>query len=184
MAIKDILVQSVNYGEVVSYESSFDFDKFEIKDFDKTNLLEKEQIIIKSQKHVIKNLYDIAKNLYDSQQILANYHSGSFIEWFTNLGLKKDYVYRMIDKYKLVLETNVRSAIDLPVRIVQDIKKLNINTNQKIEILKSEDPKNKIKEISLCAKSDFSELEMLTQQLQYHMKKVKEIKAKIALLNK
>ena len=92
MAIKDILTKGVSYGDIDLYKSRFDFEKFEIEEQDKATLLQKEQIITNSQKQMMKNIYEIAKNLYESQQILANYHSGSFVEWFSNLGFKKYYV--------------------------------------------------------------------------------------------
>ena len=182
MAIKDILTKGVSYGDIDLYKSRFDFEKFEIEEQDKATLLQKEQIINNSQKQMMKNIYEIAKNLYESQQILANYHSGSFVEWFETIGLKKDYVYRMIDKYKLAQETNIRNAVNLPVRVVQNIKKMNIDTSQKIEIIKSEDPRKKIAEISHSEKSELTELEVLKIQLRYHTRKVKELKVKIAIL--
>ena len=182
MAIKDILTKGVSYGDIDLYKSRFDFEKFEIEEQDKATLLQKEQIINNSQKQMMKNIYEIAKNLYESQQILANYHSGSFVEWFETIGLKKDYVYRMIDKYKLAQETNIRNAVNLPVRVVQNIKKMNIDTSQKIEIVKSEDPRKKIAEISHSEKSELTELEVLKIQLRYHTRKVKELKVKIAIL--
>ena len=80
MAIKDILTKGVSYGDIDLYKSRFDFEKFEIEEQDKATLLQKEQIITNSQKQMMKNIYEIAKNLYESQQILANYHSGSFVE--------------------------------------------------------------------------------------------------------
>ena len=182
MAIKDILTKSVNYGGLDLYQSNFDFSKFEIQPGDRDLLLQSEQIISNSQRQMMKNLYEIAKNLYESQQILANYHSGSFVEWFETIGLKKDYVYRMIDKYKLAQETNIRNVVNLPVRVVQNIKKMNIDTSQKIEIVKSEDPRKKIAEISHSEKSELTELEVLKIQLRYHTRKVKELKVKIAIL--
>ena len=182
MAIKDILTKSVDYGNLNLYQSHFNFDKFEIQSNDKDLLLQSEQIIANSQKQLMKNLYEIAKNLYESQQILANYHSGSFVEWFENLGLKKDYVYRMIDKYKLAQETNIRNAVNLPVRVVQNIKKMNIDVNKKIEIVNSDNPRKKIEEFSLSEKSELSELESLKIQLRYHTKKIREIKEKISIL--
>ena len=182
MAIKDILTKNVNYGDINLYKSGFDFEKFEIEEEDKATLLQKEQIINNSQKQMMKHLYEIAKNLYESQQILANYHSGSFVEWFKNLGFKKDYVYRMIDKFKLVQETNIKGAIDLPVRVVQNIKKLDIDTKQKIEIVNSINPRKKIEEFSHSEKSELTELEILKIQLRYHTRKVKELKARMVLL--
>ena len=182
MAIKDILTKGVSYGDIDLYKSRFDFEKFEIEEQDKATLLQKEQIITNSQKQMMKNIYEIAKNLYESQQILANYHSGSFVEWFSNLGFKKDDVYSMIDKFKLVQETNIKGAIDLPVRVVQNIKKLDIDVKQKIEIVKSENPRKKIEEFSHSEKSELSEMEILKIQLRYHTRKVKELKARMVLL--
>ena len=88
----------------------------------------------------------------------------------------------MIDKFKLVQETNIKGAIDLPVRVVQNIKKLDIDTKQKIEIVNSINPRKKIEEFSHSEKSELTELEILKIQLRYHTRKVKELKARMVLL--
>ena len=59
---------------------------------------------------------------------------------------------------------------------------MNIDTSQKIEIVRSENPRKKIAEFSHSEKSELTELEILKIQLRYHTRKVKELKTRIAIL--
>ena len=147
MSIDRALSKKVKYEVKVNYLSNFDFSEYAISEDDKEKLLEKEELIISSQQTIGKNLYDIAKNLYESQQILSKYGTGSFVEWFKNLGIDKNYVYRMIAKYNLYQETKEKKAIDLSVRLIEEMKKEDLDIEEKIEIVKSEKPNEKFKEI-------------------------------------
>ena len=140
MADLTMLTENLGYGKTDEYTSNFDFKEFDIDEKDKFKLEQKEQKLINAQNQVVRNLFDIAKNLYEAQQILSNYRNGCFKEWFTSLGFNKDYVYRMIDKYNLSLETGDRKAIDLPVRVVKELKNSDFDKETKISVLNSDQP--------------------------------------------
>ena len=136
-----------NENEIIRVNRSFDFDTFNIKESDKTNLYTLERDISENQEKVTKELCEIAKMLYEAREILYEYGDGCFNKWFHNLGFDKNYVSKMIDKYQLVQETKLEKAIDLPVRLVSDMKKEDLDIEQKLEIVSSEEPKEKFKEI-------------------------------------
>ena len=186
MSIDRALSKKVKYEVKETYLSDFDFSEFSISEDDKEKLLEKEELIRNSQQTIGKNLYDIAKNLYESQQILSKYGTGSFVEWFKNLGIDKNYVYRMIAKYNLYQETKEKKAIDLSVRLIEEMKKEDLDIEEKIEIVKSEKPNKKFKEIkygfSHSEKNEKLELDNLKIKLQKSREMLKKYQLQISKL--
>ena len=186
MSIDRALSKKVQYEVKETYLSDFDFSEFSISEDDKEKLLEKEELIRNSQQTIGKNLYDIAKNLYESQQILSKYGTGSFVEWFKNLGIDKNYVYRMIAKYNLYQETKEKKAIDLSVRLIEEMKKEDLDIEEKIEIVKSEKPNKKSKEIkygfSHSEKNEKLELDNLKIKLQKSREMLKKYQLQISKL--
>ena len=186
MSIDRALSKKVQYEVKKTYLSDFDFLQFSISEDDKEKLLEKEELIRNSQKMIAKNLYDIAKNLYESQQILSKYGTGSFVEWFKNLGIDKNYVYRMIAKYNLYQETKEKKAIDLSVRLIEEMKKEDLDIEEKIEIVKSEKPNEKFREIkygfSNSEKNEKLELDNLKIKLQKSREMLKKYQLQISKL--
>ena len=186
MSIDRALSKKVKYEVKGNYLSNFDFSEYAISEDDKEKLLEKEELIISSQQTIGKNLYDIAKNLYESQQILSKYGTGSFVEWFKNLGIDKNYVYRMIAKYNLYQETKEKKAIDLSVRLIEEMKKEDLDIEEKIEIVKSEKPNEKFKEIkygfSHSEKNEKTKLDKLEIKLERNKEMLEKYQLKIMKL--
>ena len=186
MSIDRALSKKVQYEVKETYLSDFDFSEFSISEDDKEKLLEKEELIRNSQQTIGKNLYDIAKNLYESQQILSKYGTGSFVEWFKNLGIDKNYVYRMIAKYNLYQETKEKKAIDLSVRLIEEMKKEDLDIEEKIEIVKSEKPNEKFKEIkygfSHSEKNEKTKLDKLEIKLERNKEMLEKYQLKIMKL--
>ena len=161
MGIDKIFDKKADYSDDLDkYNSRFDFEKFEITDrniiFDLTN---KEERIVKNLTMIKRNTFEFSKTLYEAQKLLSNHKTGVFIAWFTNLGLNKNVVYRAIDKYELVLETNNKSVLNLPYRVIDIIKKSELSNKEKNEIVKIEDSKQIIQTISdLNSKKENSEI--------------------------
>ena len=150
MGIDKILDKKADYSDDLDkYNSRFDFEKFEITDrniiFDLTS---KEERIVKNLTMIKRNTFEFSKTLYEAQKLLSNHKTGVFIAWFTNLGLNKNVVYRAIDKYELVLETNNKNVLNLPYRVIDIIKKSELSNKEKNEIVKIEDSKQIIQTIS------------------------------------
>ena len=125
MAVKDILARkSVNKTEIVEYQSSFDFEEFEITD-KKTiaELYNKEEKVLQNINKIQRATFEFFQALYEAQSLLSKAKTGAFVAWFENLGLKKDSVYRAIDKYKLYLDTNNDKVFELSHSVVKGLRK-------------------------------------------------------------
>lgn len=150
MEIDKILDRKVDYSDDLDkYNSKFDFTEFEITDQNMiSELTNKEERIIKNLTMIKRNTFEFSKTLYEAQKLLSNHKTGVFVAWFTNLGLNKNIVYRAIDKYQLVLETNNKNVLNLPYRVIDVIKKSELSNKEKNEIVKMEDSKQIIQIIN------------------------------------
>ena len=184
MGIDKIFDKKADYSDDLDkYNSRFDFEKFEITDrniiFDLTN---KEERIVKNLTMIKRNTFEFSKTLYEAQKLLSNHKTGVFIAWFTNLGLNKNVVYRAIDKYELVLETNNKSVLNLPYRVIDIIKKSELSNKEKNEIVKIEDSKQIIQTISdLNSKQENSEIISVKENIDVkkEIQKLKEKREKL-----
>ena len=150
MEINQILEKKVDYSdELDNYKSKFNFEEFEITEQEIiSELTHKEEKIIKNIKLIQRHSFEFSKTLYETRELLANHKTGAFVAWFTNLGLNKNIVYRAIDKYELVLETNNRNILNLPYRVVDVIKKSELSGKEINDIVKLEDTKQIVKTIN------------------------------------
>ena len=150
MEISQILEKKVDYSdELDNYESKFNFEEYEITEQKIiSELTQKEEKIIKNIKLIQRHSFEFSKTLYETRELLANHKTGAFVAWFTNLGLNKNIVYRAIDKYELVLETNNRNILNLPYRVVDVIKKSELSGKEINDIVKLEDTKQIVKTIN------------------------------------
>ena len=150
MEINQILEKKVDYSdELDNYESKFNFEEYEITEQKIiSELTQKEEKIIKNIKLIQRHSFEFSKTLYETRELLANHKTGAFVAWFTNLGLNKNVVYRAIDKYELVLETNNRNILNLPYRVVDVIKKSELSGKEINDIVKLEDTKQIVKTIN------------------------------------
>ena len=150
MEINQILEKKVDYSdELDNYKSKFNFKEYEITEQKIiSELTQKEEKIIKNIKLIQRHSFEFSKTLYETRELLANHKTGAFVAWFTNLGLNKNVVYRAIDKYELVLETNNRNILNLPYRVVDVIKKSELSGKEINDIVKLEDTKQIVKTIN------------------------------------
>lgn len=150
MEINQILEKKVDYSdELDNYKSKFNFEEFEIAEQEIiSELTHKEEKIVKNIKLIQRHSFEFSKTLYETRELLANHKTGAFVAWFTNLGLNKNIVYRAIDKYELVLETNNRSILNLPYRVVDVIKKSELSGKEINDIVKLEDSKQIVKTLN------------------------------------
>ena len=150
MEINQILEKKVDYSdELDNYKSKFNFKEYEITEQKIiSELTQKEEKIIKNIKLIQRHSFEFSKTLYETRELLANHKTGAFVAWFINLGLNKNIVYRAIDKYELVLETNNRNILNLPYRVVDVIKKSELSGKEINDIVKLEDTKQIVKTIN------------------------------------
>lgn len=144
---------SNEYKSVVDYKQINILDENIVKD-----LIKEEKQIVFHKKKMSEHLLEISSSLYNAQQILSSYNSSEFFDWYTSLGLSKSFVYRAIDKYNFFLKYNAEEFLELPYRVITEIKqnKYDFEDVEILEIAKSDNPsvllntfkKQKIEEIN------------------------------------
>lgn len=131
------------------YKSSFDYKAFEVSEENAEKLTRFEQDIKNHQKRTIESLMSMSKILYNARNILANNKNGTFCVWHENLGLNREAVSVMLKRYDLYLQTKNKNVMELPVRAVKAITKVEskFTGEQLNEIIESQKPIEKINDI-------------------------------------
>lgn len=85
------------------YQSSFEFDKYEIEEDIKKEVIENEAIIFRNFRNMSDSLYKVCKALYENSLKLKK-SEGSFMAWYENIGLSKDKVSELLKRYDLYMK--------------------------------------------------------------------------------
>ena len=187
----DILTQE-NTKEIRlnEYKSDFDFQKYEIQD---QELIEqvtlKEEEISKIVRQIAKKTLEVGKVLYETQKMLANCKTGSFVAWFSYMGLDKNFVYREINRWEMFRKYKNPQIAEASIRTLEFIKKHEeLEEAEIVQIL--EDPKQapeKIKALTeenkepLNSDKKFnkeSELAKIDEQIEKYEEKIIKLKEK------
>lgn len=117
----DVVIQ---VNEIEKYESSFNYGEFELESEEKEYFIEKEQRLINLGQRVIKATLEIGKELSEVQDKISskNKNNGMFVAWFENLGLKKDYVYREINRWKMFEKYKIPTIAEASIRTIEFLK--------------------------------------------------------------
>lgn len=83
------------------YQSSFEFEKYEIEENIKKEVIENEAIIFRNFRNMSESMYKICKALYENSLKLKA--EGSFMAWYENIGLSKDKVSELLKRYDLYM---------------------------------------------------------------------------------
>jgi len=155
MSINSILEKRNKFQQVAETTSNFDFKFYGIEDEATRNeLLQKEEIAKRNIMQIQRNTIELGKILYETQELLANNKNGAFNGWFLNLGLKKDFVYREIQRYKIFLKYHNEKIKELSIRTIKYISTNEMPEEQVIEIIEAEEPSKKIDEIEKNLKQE------------------------------
>jgi len=155
MSINSILEKRNKFQQAVETTSNFDFKFYGIEDETTRNeLLQKEEIAKRNIMQIQRNTIELGKILYETQELLANNKNGAFNGWFLNLGLKKDFVYREIQRYKIFLKYHNEKIKELSIRTIKYISSNEMPEEQVIEIIEAEEPSKKIDEIEKNLKQE------------------------------
>ena len=177
MSINSILEKRNKFQQVAETTSNFDFKFYGIEDeTTKNELLQKEEIAKRNIMQIQRNTIELGKRLYETQELLANNKHGAFNGWFLNLGLKKDFVYREIQRYKIFLKYHNEKIKELSIRTIKYISSNEMPEEQVIEIIEAEEPSKKIDEIEKSLKNG------LTSEEKINVLEVKIIQARKNIL--
>lgn len=143
------------------------YEELEITDNSDLDLLKSyEEESVLYYKQASKNIYEVSRIFYNARNLLSKYGNGKFSKWFEEIGFKKGFVYDCISRYELLLtykEVNVEhnpdiknvteiteeeeEVINLPIRTINKMKKLDLTRDDIIEIVDSVDQDKTISEI-------------------------------------
>ena len=136
-----------------------------------------------------KNFYTkMGKLLSETQEKLSNNKTGVFKKWFESIGLKKDFVYDNISRYKYIvgLSDNIKNKVEeLPVTLSYEISKEKcpdfireqvisgeIKTKSALQVaIKSFEPEKKIEisEDEISPEEEFIKIAKLLNELRKKM---------------
>lgn len=112
----------------------------------------------------------IGKLLSEAQEKLANNKSGIFRKWFENIGLKKDFVYDNIGRYKYIVglsdNIKVEKVESLPVTLTYEISKESCPDSIREKVISGEiktkaELKRAIKEVQEIEEEEILEAEII-----------------------
>lgn len=210
--IKQTAMEKLKSQISSSYKSTFNFGSYEIDDKTKKIVVEKEAILSNAFKSFSKSQYEICKALYEvSLELKAE---GSFMAWYTHIGLSKDKVSELLKRYEVFIQlpgkeiyvsTLSNQAIkmltkkdfeidyllevgDLELKKVEDIKKFinSKDTQTEKEIPKIDEPKVTPK-FSFNEFNSYEEIIKVTNdisQVKNYKKEISKLKAKLLELEK
>ena len=162
--------------EVESYHSDFDFDKYEITDERVVReVTQTEEDIRQIGKFMAKKALEMGRKLKRVQEILSNHGTGTFVVWFTSLGLDKNMVYREINRWEQFEKYRNPAIAEASVRTLEYIKKNNdkLEEAEIVEIL--EDPVEAAKKIKEIEKKGKKETEInFNQKIQKFSEKIEK----------
>ena len=162
MSINSILEKRNKFQQTVETTSNFDFEFYGIEDdFTRSELLKKEETAKRNIMQIQRNTIELGKILFEAQELLANNKNGAFNGWFLNLGLKKDFVYREIQRYKIFLKYHNEKIKKLSIRTIKYISSNEMPEEQVIEIIEAEEPSKKIDEIEKSLKNGLTSEEKI-----------------------
>lgn len=129
------------------YISPIDYNELEVSKEDERKLIEFEKVALENSKRIKEHLFNLAEVFYEAQKLLSSKDNtkGKFLKWIEGIGFGKSFVYETLDRYNIYLEHNNKKIFELPVRAMREIKKM--PSEKAIEVMNSEDPSNKIKEL-------------------------------------
>ena len=84
------------------YQSSFEFEKYEIEEDVKKEVIENEAIIFRNFRTMSESMYKVCKALYETSMKLKA--EKSFQAWYENIGLGKDKVSELLKRYDLYIK--------------------------------------------------------------------------------
>ena len=128
-----------------TYQSTFDFESYEINEHDKNFIIKREEIIAENFKTYSKSLFEVCRALYEISITMKA--EGSFMAWYTHNGLTKDKVSELLKRYELYImapgmEDYISSLSTLAVKMLT-----NKNVSEKTLMFALENQMSKCDEI-------------------------------------
>lgn len=160
------------------FVTNFDYTGF--SEEEKDSLIELEKKAVHTGNLLKDNLKELGDVFLEAQEIFANNKNGLFGKWYEELGFKKDFVYLCLERRNLSIQYNTKDIYRLPDRMIKDIKKISKdNEGIVIEILESDNPKEKIREIK--EKLNPKKIELKNENLKERLHKISKLLGRIKI---
>ena len=176
----------------IKIEENFlvDYKSLELNNEDEQVLMSYEKEACNYFQQATKNIYELSRVLYNANKLLSNYKSGTFTLWFEGLGLKRSFVYDCISRYEVLLsyknvdeaevtditvdEDDKEEIMSLPIRVINDIKRLELKSDEIKEVTNSFDYKKTLAEFRERYKQQKKQKECI-RDLKFLQKKIDTI---------
>lgn len=83
------------------YQSTFNFESYEISEADKNFIIQREELIVENYKTYSNSMFEICKALYEISITMKA--EGSFMAWYKHNNLSKDKVSELLKRYELYI---------------------------------------------------------------------------------
>lgn len=119
------------------HQSLFDFDKFNINERDKKQVLELEEVILENIKRHTKSLFEICKSIYEIKLILARDTDTTFVEWYTANGFTKDKISELTKRYELYMQApdRIEFITKLSIPAVKELTRKHVEINTQVDAI-------------------------------------------------
>lgn len=176
------LLDNYKKSQVIIKKDRFitNFDYTGFSEEEKDSLIELEKKAVHTGNLLKDNLKELGDVFLEAQEIFANNKNGLFGKWYEELGFKKDFVYLCLERRNLSIQYNTKDIYRLPDRMIKDIKKISKdNEGIVIEILESDNPKEKIREIK--EKLNPKKIELKNENLKERLHKISKLLGRIKI---
>lgn len=188
----DIITKKNEIVQKNRYQSSFEFEKYDISDEEMKNRISKiEEETLETGKQIAKKNLELGKKFYEMQKLLANSKTGTFLAWINYMNIDKNFVYRAIDRWKIFLKHRNPRLAEASIKTIEFIKQNDetLDENKINEIL--EEPKlasKKIKEIKEMEAEEVKEISVeekiaeINKKINHEYQKIEKSEEKIKKL--
>lgn len=175
------------------YKKYFNYNEFDVTEEEKKYYSEAEDEIINLGNRIIENTLKLGKRLSEVQNKMAKNRYGMFTLWFENLGLKKDFVYREINRWKMYEKYKIPKISEASTRTIEFLKQNSdrITDNEIKEILEvPTKASKKIKalkddmEVKKFSMSPKIEARLINQKIDFYFEKIDKLSRRLEELNR
>ena len=165
-------------NQVQKYHSNFNFEEYEIDDEEIINgIEEKEENILKNIQQINRNRKEMSKNLYEIHLLLSKQKTGTFLGYLNYLGISKDTAYRLIDMWKLFIDTKKTKVFELTHNVVKQLKSItneNGDNQDIVQVIEAENPTERLKELKKDSKVYSIKENMTSKDIEKEIKRIEK----------
>ena len=165
-------------NQIQKYHSNFNFEEYEIDDEEVINGIdEKEENILKNIQQINRNRKEMSKNLYEIHLLLSKQKTGTFLGYLNYLGISKDTAYRLIDMWKLFIDTKKTKVFELTHNVVKQLKSItneNGDNQDIVEVIEAENPTERLKELKKDSKVYYIKENMTSKDIEKEIKRIEK----------